>query len=230
MNRAILLSALLLAACGSATDHVQEGDEPTSNATSRGLIEPASSDETTTDNEGTVEPSVEATVDGELGTIDPAVPAPPADVPTIRGLLGAHHVADLPDGDTLRGYATGESSLQWLTTFGDTMATRTRALMLLEHFGTEGTRAFALDYLGQDEPQLQAAAITALAGQNLDEAPEALDAIAAALRISDVRIALAAVTTLSEFEAGRAALAEAAADESVEDSIREAAAAAATLE
>ena len=177
MNRAILLSALLLAACGSATDVVQEGDAPTSNATSRGLIEPAepAAEVLPTESEIGEEPG-----ETELGNVDPSTPLPPADVPTLRGLLAAHHVADLPDGDTLRGYETGEASLQWLANYGDSMATRTRALMLLEHFGTDGTRAFALDYLGHDEPQLQAAAITALAGQDLDAAPDAVDAIAAA--------------------------------------------------
>ncbi len=229
MNRTVLLSSLLLVACGSATDAVQDGDEPTSNATSRGLIEPiideGSESPTLTDVE-----QEEGLEQGELGSVDPSTPPPPADTATLRGLLAARHVADLPNGDTLRGYETGEASLQWLANYGDTMATRTRALMLLKHFGTEGTRAFALDHMNQDEPQLQAAAITALAGQDLDAAPELVESIAAALRTADVRIALAALTTLSEFEAGRAALAEAATDETVEASIREAAAAASTAE
>jgi hypothetical protein len=233
MNRSILLSALLLAACGSATDQVQEGDLSASNATPRGLIEPAAAVEAPAqviDDPSSEAALNEATTEGELGTIDPTLPPPPEDVPTIRGLLGARHVADLPAGETLRGYETGEASLQWLANYGDAMATRTRALMLLEHFGTEGTRTFALDYLGQGEPQLQAAAVSALSGQTLDDDQEALDAMSAALRLTDIRVALAAVSTLSEFEAGRAALAEAAADESVVPAIRAAAAQATMLE
>lgn len=229
MNRPILLSALLLAACGSATDVVQSGDGPAGAATSRGLIEPSSNNDQSPE---ALEERAQELVptEGPLDAAAPSTPPPPVDVPTISGLLRARHVADLPDGDTLRGYETGEASLQWLSNYGDTMATRTRALMLLEHFSTAGTRAFALDYLGVDQPHLQAAAISALAGQNLDDDQEVLDAVVASLHASDVRVALATVTTLSGFEAGRAALNEAATDETLEESIREAAALGATIE
>lgn len=201
MKWMIVTAAMLSLACGASAETVP-GEEPT--ATSRGLIEPSP-----------------PTPDDE-----PATPVPedaPADVDTLRGLLSAHHAQDLPGADDLAAYETAEASLHWLTLHGDRMVIQVRALSLLQHFPTSETRELAVTQLDGSIPQLQAAAITALSGQNLEAAPELVDAIAGALRVDDVRIGLAALTVLSETPAGRQAISDACHDEAVPSRIRDAA-------
>jgi hypothetical protein len=205
MTRTTLTFALLSAACGSTAGAVQTDESP--GVTSRGVIVPAASASEVSESE-----EVE-----EVGATEA-----PADVDALLGTLGAHHVAHLPDAETLHAYPSGEESLRWVAVHGNSMVLRVRALSLLRHFTTPTSREFALSQLDDATPQLYAAAVTALSGQDLEADGEAREAIEAALRVDDVRVGLAAITALSNSPAGREALGRACEDDSVPERIREA--------
>ena len=176
MKRMIVMTSMLSLACGASAETVPADDAPA--ATSRGIVEPVPA-----------EPAEDAR---------PTPEDAPADVDALRQILGARHVADLPGAEDLAAYAEGEASLQWIALHADSMVLRVRALSLLQHFPTSLSRDFALGQLDGDVPQMQSAALTALGGQDLAEAPELVDAIAASLRIDDARVGLAALTVLLE--------------------------------
>jgi hypothetical protein len=201
MKRTTLLLALLSSACGSTAGATHTKEEPT-NVTSRRVITPAESNESTPGRE-----------------TSPA-PATPADLSAIIGLLGARHIWDLPDAETLNGYETGEESLRWAAAHGDSMVLRVRALSLLRHFSTVSARDFAVAQFETESPELLAAAVTALGGQDLESDELAREAVVSALRVEDVGVALAAISVLSSFVAGREALDRACEDDEVPERTR----------
>jgi HEAT repeat protein len=130
---------------------------------------------------------------------------PPADAAAIAGLLRARHVEDLPSAEDLAKYPTAEASLRHLALAGSSMVVRTRALMLLQHFGSEETGAL-LEGIVRDpdsHPALRAAAVNGLAGQPLDDRAELRALVVGALHDTDPRVGLAAVDTLGRSPKGR---------------------------
>lgn len=207
MKRMTTALALVAVACGTSPVVVQ-AEEPVT-ATSRGTITPSATEPDDTPAEEPEEPT------------DTFAEAP-ANVDTIRALLGAHHVADLPDGETLAQYETGEESLIWLADHGDTMMVRVRALSLLQHYASATARDYALSHLDETNPQLYAAAVTALSGHDLESEPDLLAAVADALLVDDFRVALAAINTLVTTPSGREVLERACENEAVAAPTRDA--------
>jgi hypothetical protein len=146
----------------------------------------------------------------------------PADLETIATLLNARHTEDLPSAEQLARYPSAEASLQHLALHGKTMLLRTRASILLRHFGSAETGALLLAIVGdpQAHPALRAAAVTGLGGQPLDDRPEQLEAVVAALADADPRVGIAAVEVLDRFAAGREALRRAKRDEAISAEVR----------
>jgi HEAT repeat protein len=138
--------------------------------------------------------------------------AVPADLESIAALLSARHVEDLPSAEQLSRYPSAEASLQQLAQHGETMLIRTRALSLLRHFGSAETGTLLVEIIGDAKahPALRAAAVTGMGGQPLEERPEQLEIVAAALADQDPRVGLAAVEVLDAFGSGRQALRRAA--------------------
>jgi hypothetical protein len=146
----------------------------------------------------------------------------PADLETITALLSARHTEDLPSAEQLARYPSAEASLQHLAQHGKTMLLRTRASMLLRYFGSAETGALLIAIVGdpQAHPALRAAAVTGLSGQPLDDRPEQMERVVAALADADPRVGIAAVEVLDGFAAGRQALARAKRDEAVSPEVR----------
>jgi hypothetical protein len=165
-------------------------------------------------------PTSEAQRDAEQASIEPG--SVPADLDAIQSLLQARHTEDLPSAEQLASYPSAEASLQQLAQHGETMLIRTRALLLLRHFGSAATGVLLLDIVGdaQAHPALRAAAVGGLAGQPLEDQPEQLATVVAALRDGDPRVGLAAVEMLDAFPAGRQALRRATRDQQLADEVR----------
>jgi len=146
----------------------------------------------------------------------------PAELATIAGLLRARHIDDLPSAEQLARYPSAEASLVELARKGETMLVRTRALTLLRHFHSESTGALLIEIVSdaQAHPALRAGAVTGLAGQPLDQHPERLAIVVAALADADPRVGVAAVEVLATFKAGREALRDAAGREDLGPTVR----------
>lgn len=164
-------------------------------------------------------PTEQAEAD-EQASVEPG--SMPADLETIAALLSARHTEDLPSAEQLARYPSAEASLQHLAQHGETMLLRTRASMLLRHFDSAETGVLLIAIVGdpQAHPALRAAAVTGLGGQPLDDRPEQLEVIVAALADADPRVGIAAVQVLDGFGAGRQALRRAAKDEAVSPEVR----------
>lgn len=170
-------------------------------------------------------PTGEAQPDAEQASVEQVSVEPgsaPADLHTIQSLLRARHTEDLPSAEQLASYPSAEASLQQLAQHGETMLIRTRALLLLRHFGSAATGVLLLDMLGdmQAHPALRIAAVHGLAGQSLEDQPEHLAIVVAALGDGDSRIGLAAVEVLDAFPAGRQALRRATRDPQLATEVR----------
>lgn len=165
-------------------------------------------------------PTGDAEGESERASVEPGTV--PADLDTITSLLKARHTEDLPSAEQLARYPSAEASLQQLAQHGDTMLIRTRALLLLRHFHSDATGVLLLDILAdaQAHPALRAAAVSGLAGQPLEDRPEQLAIVVAALGDRDPRVGLAAVEVLDAFPAGRQALRHAAKDPQLAPEVR----------
>lgn len=157
---------------------------------------------------------------GEQASVEPG--SAPADLDVIVALLQARHAEDLPSAEQLANYPSAEASLQLLAQHGETMLIRTRALLLLRHFDSATTGVVLLDIVGDEQahPALRAAAVGGLAGQPLEDQPQQLAIVVAALRDQDPRVGLAAVEVLDGFGAGRQALRRSAEDRLLTDEVR----------
>ena len=148
----------------------------------------------------------------------------PADLATIRSLLQARHAEDLPSAEQLAHYPSAEASLRYLAEQGETMVLRVRALALLEHYGSDATGELLTRFAADLElhPALRAAALTGMAGQALDDQPERLAVVVAALHDGDPRVGVAAVELLDRSAAGRDALSQASQAADLPKAVREA--------
>lgn len=142
---------------------------------------------------------------------DDAAPSS-AEVAAMTARLKARHVADLPTAEQLAAIPRAEASLREIARTGETMVVRTRALTLLRHFHSPATGELLAGIVADAAAPkaLRAAAVTGLGGQPLDEQPERMALVVAALSDADPRIGLAAVEALGGSEGGRKALREAA--------------------
>ncbi|MFV8752790.1 hypothetical protein ACNOYE_19775 [Nannocystaceae bacterium ST9] len=169
---------------------------------------------------GSDEPPDAPSDDRQAEVSDPS--SPPADLDTIAALLRARHADDLPSAEQLANYPSAEASLRELGLHGETMLVRTRALALLRHFDSPPTGALLAE-LASDaaiHPALRAAAVSGLIGQPLDDQPERLAIVVAALDDGDPRVGVAAVEVLDAFGKGRDALREAAQREDLSSEVR----------
>ena len=163
---------------------------------------------------------------GDAELVEPEVEPgeTPADAATIASLLRARHTEDLPSAEDLAKYPTAEASLRHLAMAGDSMVVRTRAMMLLRHFGSAETGTLLVSLVRDAElhPALRAAAVTGLAGQPIDDRPEQLELITAALHDADPRVGLAAVDVLDLSKSGRRELERALSREDLHVKVRSA--------
>lgn len=146
----------------------------------------------------------------------------PAEVAALATRLKVRHVEDLPTAEQLARSPKAEASLRELAVRGETMLVRTRALTLLRHFHAPATGALLAEIVADTgaPAALRAAAVTGLGGQPLDEQPDRLALVVAALADADPRIGVAAVEVLDGSAEGRKALREAAQRDTLSPKVR----------
>ena len=138
--------------------------------------------------------AVEADPSG--AAVAPATPASSDEAPAdaqaaaaeIRPLLLAHHQDDLPTRTTLDAHPGAPDGLRWLANNDGTMIVKVRALLLLRLYPDESSEKVVLA-LASDPGQhrkLRAAAVTALAGWDLNEREDLRLVALAAVQSTDV--------------------------------------------
>lgn len=158
--------------------------------------------------------AVEADPSG--AAVAPATPASSDEAPAdaqaaaaeIRPLLLAHHQDDLPTRTTLDAHPGAPDGLRWLANNDGTMIVKVRALLLLRLYPDESSEKVVLA-LASDPGQhrkLRAAAVTALAGWDLNEREDLRLVALAAVQSTDVSVAVAGARVLTDVQPARSAL------------------------
>ncbi len=140
-------------------------------------------------------------------TTEPAAPAepappPPAAVDTVRGLLAAHHTADLPKRETLDHTTGAQEALVWLANWSDSLVEAERAAMLLGLYTDDGTTASCIALLqSTTHAKVRAGAARCLSGRTL-----ATPVLTSVLADSDIRVGIAAAESIRATPGAVAAL------------------------
>jgi hypothetical protein len=151
--------------------------------------------------------------------------ATPEQVQTVRALLRARHVEDLPDRARLDSVGAAASALRTVAITDDLLVTRARALERLGLYDSEDVVAFLVQQAGAADvhPKLRAAAIEGLGHTDLTVRQEARDLLEGVVRGSDVRLALEAVEALRTLARSADLLKAIAADPTLAQPVRDAA-------
>ncbi len=193
-----LIGGLFLAACAA---NPPAAPEPAGDAPARTEVVPA--------------PAPPAAADTE-----------PAGVAHIRPLLLARHADDVPDRSVLEQHPHPVDSLRWLGTHDEQILVRARALDALGQWDTDDNAAFLVAVVADASAlgKLRAAAALGLGRTDVGSRLWVQDALLAATRGDDLRLALDAVGVLRPVDGAAMALGALTADPEVAPAVREAAA------
>ena len=128
----------------------------------------------------------------EAATPVAAAPPPPPAVDTVRGLLAAHHTADLPNREALDHTTGAQEALVWLANWSESLVEAERAAMLLGLYTDDGTTASCIALLqSTTHAKVRAGAARCLSGRAI-----ATPVLTSVLADADVRVGMAAADSI----------------------------------
>ncbi len=146
-------------------------------------------------------------------------------IASVRALLQARHVVDLPSKAVLDHRQDAAGSLRWLATQDKVQAIRVRALTLLRHYPDDMTAAILIEVaqLKTERSGIRAAALRGMVGFDLAEATIMRNELSSHLGEEDAMLAVAAVQTLAKQESTIELVRQVAVDEKTPKVTRDAA-------